>query len=105
MPILSQGIIGLRVRAAIAGQQQAEFLVEATRRAVDQQVLTSWNQVISSRDQTVAGYCAMTARDPRWKACGAASPRGSARTSRCSIRNSACSTRRSSSPRRTIPSM
>lgn len=61
MPLLSQGIIGSRVRAAIAGQQQAEFLVEATRRAVDQQVLTSWNQVISSRDQTVAGDRAVTA--------------------------------------------
>ncbi|WP_159873970.1 TolC family outer membrane protein [Novosphingobium sp. 9U] len=55
MPILAQGIIGSRVRAAIAGQQQAEFLVETTRRAVNQQVLTSWNQAIASQDQVLAG--------------------------------------------------
>jgi outer membrane protein len=55
VPLLSQGIIGSRVRAAIAGQQQAEFLVEATRRSVDQQVLTSWNQAISSSEQVTAG--------------------------------------------------
>lgn len=63
MPLLSQGIIGSRVRAAIAGQQQAEFLIEATRRAVDQQVLTSWNQTISSRDQVTAGERAVTAAE------------------------------------------
>ncbi|SEN60008.1 outer membrane protein [Sphingomonas gellani] len=63
MPLLSQGIIGSRVRAAIAGQQQAQFLVEATRRSVDQQVLTSWNQTISSRDQVVAGERGVTAAE------------------------------------------
>lgn len=61
MPILTQGVVGSRVRAAIAGQQQAEFLIEATRRSVDQQVLTSWNQTIASRDQVVAGERAVVA--------------------------------------------
>jgi outer membrane protein len=55
MPLLSQGIIASRVRAAIAGQQQAAFLIEATRRSVDQQVLTSWNQAISSNEQVITG--------------------------------------------------
>jgi outer membrane protein len=63
MPILSQGIIGSRVRVAIAGQQEAEFLVEATRRAVDQRVQNSWNQIIASRDQVLAGERAVTAAE------------------------------------------
>lgn len=63
MPILAQGVIGSRVRAAVAGQQQAEFIVEATRRAVNQQVLTSWNQTIASGDQVLAGERAVTAAE------------------------------------------
>lgn len=63
VPILTQGIIGSRVRVAIAGQQQAEFLIEATRRGVDRQVLTSWNQTISSRDQVTAGQRAVTSAE------------------------------------------
>lgn len=63
MPILAQGVIGSRIRAAIAGQQQAEFLVEATRRVVDQQVLTSWNQTIASRNQVLAGERAVIAAE------------------------------------------
>lgn len=63
IPILTQGVIGSRVRAAVAGQQQAEFLVEATRRSVDQQVLTSWNQSIASGNQVLAGERAVTAAE------------------------------------------
>lgn len=63
MPLIAQGVIGSRIRAAIAGQQQAEFLLEATRRAVDQQVLTSWNQTIASGNQVLAGERAVTAAE------------------------------------------
>lgn len=61
VPLLTQGVVGSRVRAAIAGQQQAEFLIEATRRSVDQQVLTSWNQTITAGQQVIAGGRAVTA--------------------------------------------
>ena len=63
MPILSGGIIGSRVRAAVAGQQQQEFLVEATRRSVQTTVQNSWNQAVVARDQLGSGEIAVRAAE------------------------------------------
>lgn len=61
IPLLSAGLIGSRVRTAIANQQQQEFLVEATRRNVQVNVQGAWNQSIASRDQLELGDTAVRA--------------------------------------------
>jgi outer membrane protein len=61
VPLLSAGLIGSRVRAAVAGQQQQEFLVEATRRNVQINVQGAWNQAIASREQLDFGDTAVRA--------------------------------------------
>ena len=54
VPILAQGIIGSRIREAIASEQRLGFVVEDTRRQVNQQLQNSWNQSIAARDQLAA---------------------------------------------------
>ncbi|MEG3166384.1 TolC family outer membrane protein [Sphingomonas sp. PB2P19] len=61
IPLLSAGLIGSRVRTAIATQQQQEFLIEATRRNVQVNVQGAWNQSIASRDQLELGDSAVRA--------------------------------------------
>ncbi|MEH3102610.1 MAG: TolC family outer membrane protein [Sphingomonas phyllosphaerae] len=61
VPILTQGVVGSRVRAAIAAQQSAEFLVEDARRSVDAAVLNAWNQSVTARRQIESGEAAVIA--------------------------------------------
>lgn len=61
VPILSQGVIGSRVRAAIANQQAAEFRGEDARRSVDAGLLNAWNQTITASRQIAAGEAAVVA--------------------------------------------
>ena len=61
MPILGQGMIGSRVRAAIANQQSAEFQVEDTRRSVAAGLLNAWNQTVTAQRQIASGEAAVAA--------------------------------------------
>jgi outer membrane protein len=61
IPILAQGILGSRIRTAIAEEQRLGFVVENVRRQVDQAVLSSWNNAIAARDQLSAGEAAVRA--------------------------------------------
>lgn len=61
MPLIAGGVVGSRIRQATAQADQAHFDIESARRAVDQQVLNSWNQAISARAQLVSGEEAVRA--------------------------------------------
>ena len=61
VPLLTGGVVASQVRAAIAVEQQAGFIVEATRRSVDQTLLNGWNQAVTSQNQVVIGQEAVTA--------------------------------------------
>ncbi|WP_374294580.1 TolC family protein [Sphingomonas sp.] len=61
VPILTQGVVGSRVRAAIAQQQSAAFQVEDARRSVDAGLLNAWNQSVTAARQIEAGEAAVTA--------------------------------------------
>ena len=61
MPIMGQGLIGSRVRAAIAVQQSAAFEVEDTRRTVDAGLLNAWNQTVTAQRQIASGEAAVDA--------------------------------------------
>ncbi|WP_162527248.1 TolC family outer membrane protein [Sphingomonas solaris] len=61
VPILAQGIIGSRIRQAIADEQRLGYVVEDVRRQVDQQVLSAWNQSITAREQLLAGEAGVRA--------------------------------------------
>ncbi|MCU6453897.1 TolC family outer membrane protein [Sphingomonas sp. A2-49] len=61
VPILTRGVVGSRVRAAIADQQSAAFQVEDARRTVDAGVLNAWNQSVTAHRQIDAGEAAVAA--------------------------------------------
>lgn len=61
VPILTQGVVGSRVRAAIAQQQSAEFRVEDARRTVDAGMLNAWNQTVTATRQIASGEAAVVA--------------------------------------------
>jgi len=61
VPILTQGVIGSRVRAAIAQQQSAAFLIEDARRSVNAGLLNSWNQTVTADRQIASGEAAVAA--------------------------------------------
>lgn len=63
IPLLTAGVVDSRVRAAIAVRQQQQFLIEATRRDVIVQVLSSWNRSIAARDQLTFGEAAVRAAE------------------------------------------
>lgn len=60
-PLLTQGVVGSRVRSAIAQQQSAAFQVEDARRSVDAGLLNSWNQTVTAERQIASGEAAVTA--------------------------------------------
>ncbi len=61
LPLLTQGVVGSRVRAAIAQQQAAAFQVEDARRSVDAGLLNSWNQTATADRQIASGEAAVAA--------------------------------------------
>ncbi|KQT35178.1 hypothetical protein ASG29_03440 [Sphingomonas sp. Leaf412] len=61
VPLLTQGVVGSRVRAAIAQQQSAAHLVEEARRNVDAGLLNSWNQTVTAERQIGSGEAAVVA--------------------------------------------
>lgn len=61
LPLLTQGVVGSRVRRAIAQQQSAAYLIEDARRTVDTGLLNSWNQTITSSHQIASGEAAVVA--------------------------------------------
>ncbi|MEH3106959.1 MAG: TolC family outer membrane protein [Sphingomonas fennica] len=63
LPLVAQGLIGSRIRQAIADEQRLGFIVEDTRRQVDQQVLTGWNQSVTAREQLLAGTSGVEAAE------------------------------------------
>ncbi|MCU6454542.1 TolC family protein [Sphingomonas sp. A2-49] len=58
MPLLTGGVIGSRVRAAIAERQQLGFEVESARRAALVTAQSAWNQAVASGEQMDAGRIA-----------------------------------------------
>ncbi|MDJ0278962.1 TolC family outer membrane protein [Sphingomonas sp. 2R-10] len=63
MPILTQGVVGSRVRAAIAAQQSAGFQIEDTRRNIAAGVLNAWNQSVTAQEQLRTGLSAIEAAE------------------------------------------
>ena len=63
VPFFAQGVIGSRVRAAIAQQQSATFRVEEARRTVAAGVLNAWNQTVTAQQQLRVGQEAVTAAE------------------------------------------
>lgn len=61
MPLLTGGVIGSRVRAAIAERQQLGFEVETTRRTALVTAQNAWNQAVAAREQMEAGRLATDA--------------------------------------------
>nr|WP_249042632.1 TolC family outer membrane protein [Sphingomonas carotinifaciens] len=61
VPLLTQGVVGSRVRAAIAQQQSAAFLIEDARRSVDAGLLNAWNQTVTADRQIASGEAAVSA--------------------------------------------
>ena len=61
MPLLTGGVIGSRVRAAIAERQQLGFEVETARRNALVTVQNAWNQAVASGEQMEAGRLATEA--------------------------------------------
>ena len=61
IPLLTQGVVGSRVRAAIAQQQSATFQIEDARRSVDAGLLNSWNQTVTADRQISTGEAAVAA--------------------------------------------
>ncbi|WP_423326205.1 TolC family protein [Sphingomonas sp. 4RDLI-65] len=63
MPLLTGGVIGSRVRAAIAERQQLGFDVEVARRAALANAQNAWNQAVAGGDQMAAGRLATEAAE------------------------------------------
>jgi outer membrane protein len=63
VPFFAQGVIGSRVRSAIAQQQSATFRVEEARRIVAAGVLNAWNQMVTARQQLLVGQEAVAAAE------------------------------------------
>ncbi|WP_082463815.1 TolC family outer membrane protein [Sphingomonas sp. Leaf17] len=61
VPLLTGGLIGSRVRAAIADRQQLGFAVETARRAALSNVQNAWNQAVAAEEQMDSGRLATTA--------------------------------------------
>lgn len=61
MPLLTGGIIGSRVRAAVAERQQLGFEVETTRRRALVNAQDAWNQAVAAGVQMEAGRLATEA--------------------------------------------
>lgn len=63
MPLLSGGVIGSRVRAAVAERQQLGFEVETARRAALTNAQNAWNQAVAGGEQMAAGQLATEAAE------------------------------------------
>ncbi len=63
MPLLSGGVIGSRVRAAVAERQQLGFEVETARRAALANAQNAWNQAVAGGEQMTAGQHATEAAE------------------------------------------
>lgn len=63
VPLFAQGVIGSRVRAAIASQQSAEFQVEDARRTLAAGILNAWNQTVTAQEQLRVGTAATAAAE------------------------------------------
>ncbi len=63
IPLAQGGVVGSRIKEAIARQQQAQFLIEDSRRSVFQNVQNSWNQAVTARELVSSGEAAVTAAD------------------------------------------
>ncbi|MBM6577030.1 TolC family outer membrane protein [Microvirga sp. SRT01] len=63
LPILTQGVVGSRVRAAIAAQQSAGFQIEDARRSIAAGILNAWNQTVTAQEQLSAGMAAIQAAE------------------------------------------
>jgi outer membrane protein len=63
MPLLTGGVIGSRVRAAIAERQQLGFEVETARRAALANAQNAWNQAVAGGEQMAAGQRATEAAE------------------------------------------
>ena len=61
MPLLTGGVIGSRVRAAVAERQQLGFEVETTRRSALVTAQNAWNQAVAAGEQMDAGRLATEA--------------------------------------------
>ncbi|MEG8046175.1 TolC family protein [Sphingomonas aerolata] len=63
MPLLTGGVIGSRVRAAVAERQQLGFEVETARRAALANAQNAWNQAVAGGEQMAAGQRATEAAE------------------------------------------
>lgn len=63
MPLLAGGLIGSRIRAAVAERQQLGFEAEETRRQALANVQESWNQAVAAAEQQRAGQRATDAAE------------------------------------------
>lgn len=63
MPLLAGGLIGSRIRAAVAERQQLGFEAEGTRREALANVQESWNQAVAATEQQRSGQLATEAAE------------------------------------------
>lgn len=63
LPLLTGGVIGSRVRAAIAERQQLGFEVETARRAALADTQNAWNQAVAADAQMESGRVATVAAE------------------------------------------
>lgn len=63
MPLLTGGVIGSRVRAAVAERQQLGFDVETARRAALANTQNAWNQAVAAGEQMDSGQVATEAAE------------------------------------------
>ena len=63
MPLLTGGVIGSRVRAAVAERQQLGFEVETARRAALASAQNAWNQAVAANEQRESGGLATEAAE------------------------------------------
>ncbi|MET3437479.1 TolC family outer membrane protein [Sphingomonas sp. 1185] len=63
MPLLAGGLIGSRIRAAVAERQQLGFEAESTRRQALANVQDSWNQSVAAQTQQDSGQLATQAAE------------------------------------------
>ncbi len=61
MPLLTGGVIGSRIRAAVAERQQLGFEVETARRSALVTAQNAWNQAVAANEQMEAGRLATEA--------------------------------------------
>ena len=63
MPLIAGGLIGSRIRAAIAERQQLGFEAEGTRREALANVQEAWNQAVAAGEQQDSGRVATEAAE------------------------------------------